>query len=30
MSLENLGLEYIDIYYIHNPEDALQIINEFA
>lgn len=30
MSLENLGIEYIDIYYIHNPEDALQIINEFA
>jgi aryl-alcohol dehydrogenase-like predicted oxidoreductase len=22
MSLENLGIEYIDIYYIHNPEDA--------
>lgn len=31
MSLENLGLEYIDIYYIHNPEIQLSELsaNEF-
>ncbi len=31
MSLENLGLEYIDIYYIHNPETQLTELsaNEF-
>lgn len=31
MSLENLGLEYIDIYYIHNPEMQLSELsaNEF-
>jgi aryl-alcohol dehydrogenase-like predicted oxidoreductase len=31
MSLENLGLEYIDIYYIHNPEIQLTELsaNEF-
>ncbi|MFN3531132.1 MAG: aldo/keto reductase [Candidatus Brocadia sp.] len=31
MSLENLGLEYIDIYYIHNPELQLSELsaNEF-
>lgn len=28
MSLKNLGLEYIDIYYIHNPELQLSVISQ--
>lgn len=26
-SLENLGLDYIDIYYVHNPETQLQAVS---